>query len=46
MRYRCQPCDHRWWQHRDPDPEMRFLGLALIGVGLMDLVIGLSMVMR
>lgn len=41
MRFYCQPCDHKWWQHRHPDKRIRDLAFALMCVGLVLFVSGL-----
>jgi hypothetical protein len=41
----CQPCDHRWWQHRHPDPKVRRIGIALMVVGVIQSALGLSVVL-
>jgi hypothetical protein len=41
MAYLCEPCDHRWYQHRHPDPLMRFLGKVMMSVGAFHFAIGL-----
>ncbi len=46
MRYYCQPCDHRWWQHRDPDPTIRLIGLAMMFVGAIELGVGLAVLLK
>ena len=42
MRYFCQPCDHKWYQHRHPDPRMQFIGKVMMCVGAFQVAIGLA----
>lgn len=41
MRHLCEPCDHRWYQHRHPNPRMQFLGKVMMSVGVFEAAIGL-----
>lgn len=40
--YLCQPCDHRLWQHRNPNATMGTIGLGLMLVGAANIGIGLA----
>lgn len=40
----CQPCDHKWWQHRNPDPQMRTAGGFLMLAGLVQVVFALFLI--
>lgn len=41
-RFLCEPCDHRWYEHRHPDPKMRYLGLAMMLVGTVVIALALA----
>lgn len=41
MRFLCQPCNHRWWQHRHPEARIRYAGLALMASGALTALGGL-----
>ena len=45
MRYLCQPCEHRWWQHRHPDLRMQVAGLVLMVVGALEVAYGLAVLL-
>ena len=40
--FACQPCDHKWYEHRNPDPAARLLGLVMMVVGTASIAIGLA----
>ena len=46
MKYLCEPCNHKWWQHRHPDPRMRTLGIVLMLAGAIQVVIGMTVIWR
>jgi hypothetical protein len=41
-RWFCEPCEHRWWQHRHPDVRMRYLGFAMMLIGALEVLVGLT----
>ena len=41
----CQPCDHKWYQHRNPDPQERQLGVVLMVVGFSQILLGWSVLL-
>ena len=46
MRFLCQPCDHRWWQHKNPDPQERYAGIALMVMGAVQVTVGILLIIK
>lgn len=45
-RWTCEPCDHKWWQHKDPNPEIRYAGIGIMVVGAGNIALGVFEILR